>query len=377
MVMGLAAGGCVLAVAPLLGGTTRLSFLALGLTLPGLMLQDSWRYAFFALGRGSQAFLNDTVWAVGLLPAIVFLRLTGNKNVFWFVFAWGAAAGLAAAVGPRQARVIPRLTGIKEWVSRHRDLGPRYVAENTVGSASSQLRTYGIGLILGLAAVGIVQAANTLMGPVTILFLGMSLIAIPEGARVLHRSPGRLPLFCALISAGLAAAALTWGGVLLVALPRGLGGWLLGPIWRPTYPLVLPQALWVIGQAVSVGSGAGLHVLGAARRSLRVMVLMSVTYLVCALVGALAGGIVGTVRGAAVAALISALISWWQLRAALRESSHVPVGHRFWSGRPPGRHARQRRSDHMHRLHGRRARKFARHSLTVHSARRSRCSPPT
>ena len=34
--------------------------------------------------------------------------------------------------------------------------------------------------------------------------------------------------------------ALAWGVVLLVALPRGLGHWLLGPIWRPTYPLVLP-----------------------------------------------------------------------------------------------------------------------------------------
>ena len=49
-----------------------LAFLALGLTLPGLLLQDSWRYSFFALGRGSQAFLNDTIWAVALLPALVF-----------------------------------------------------------------------------------------------------------------------------------------------------------------------------------------------------------------------------------------------------------------------------------------------------------------
>jgi len=28
------------------------------------MLQDSWRNAFFALGRGSQAFLNDMVGGV-------------------------------------------------------------------------------------------------------------------------------------------------------------------------------------------------------------------------------------------------------------------------------------------------------------------------
>ena len=88
--MGLTVGAIILAVAALLSGTTRMAFLALGLTLPGLMLQDSWRYSFFALGRGGQAFLNDTVWAVALIPALVLLRETGHANVFWFVFAWGA-----------------------------------------------------------------------------------------------------------------------------------------------------------------------------------------------------------------------------------------------------------------------------------------------
>src|SRR5271169_1710816 len=66
--VGLASGACVLAAAALLNGTARLAFLALGLTLPGLLLQDSWRFSFFALGRGGQAFLNDTVWVVALIP---------------------------------------------------------------------------------------------------------------------------------------------------------------------------------------------------------------------------------------------------------------------------------------------------------------------
>ncbi|MGZ4619808.1 MAG: hypothetical protein ACXV3F_14120, partial [Frankiaceae bacterium] len=157
-VVGLAAGACVLGAAALLDGTPRVAFLALGLTLPGLLLQDSWRYSFFALGRGSQAFLNDSVWALALLPALVLLGVTRHENVFWFVFAWGTAAAVAAAVGPLQARVVPRLSGSRGWLSRHRDLGPRYLAENTSNSGASQLRTYGVGLIVGLAAVGYVQA---------------------------------------------------------------------------------------------------------------------------------------------------------------------------------------------------------------------------
>jgi hypothetical protein len=336
----LVGGAVVLAGSLLLSGATRLAFIALGLTLPGLMLQDSWRYSFFAIDRGSQAFLNDSIWAVALLPALAFLRLTGNKDIFWFVLAWGITATVAAAVGPVQARVVPRLAGIHQWVSRHRDLGLRFAAENTSSGAAGQLRIYGIGLMLGLAAVGVVQAANTLMGPLTILFLAMSLVAIPEGARIVRRSPQRLPLFCVLISAGEVALALSWGVVLLIVLPRGFGSWLLGPIWRPTYPLVLPQALYVIGLGLSGGVTVGLHALGDARRSLQRMLVTQSIYLVGSLAGAAVGGAVGTIRGAAVATWIGAFISWWQLRAALRESRQVQVGSQFWSWRRSGRRAR-------------------------------------
>ena len=337
-VAGLAIGACVIVAAAVLNGPAAAAFLALGLTLPGLLLQDSWRYSFFALGRGSQAFLNDMVWAVTLLPALLLLRRTGHADVFWFVFAWGATASVGAAVGPWQAGVVPRLAGAWEWVSRHRDLGPRYMAEGLSNSVSGQLTTYGIGIILGLAVVGYVQAANTLMGPVGILFLGMSLIALPEAARVLRRSPRHLPLLCMLVSGGLTAVVLVWGAVLLVAVPRGLGPWLLGPVWRSTYPLLWPQILYYVGLAFAFGMGTGLHALGAARRSLRAVVISSVMSLVCSLVGAVADGAFGTVTGMAAAQWIVAPVFWWQFRAAMEESGRVPAANWIRSSRKNGQH---------------------------------------
>jgi O-antigen/teichoic acid export membrane protein len=331
-VVGLVAGACALAAAAVLDGTARAAFLALGLTLPGLLLQDSWRFSFFALGRGSQAFLNDLIWAVVLVPALMFLRVTGHGDVFWFVFAWGAAAAAGAAAGLLQARVVPRLSGAREWASQHRDLGLRYLAEGTSNSASTQLRNYGVGFVLGLAALGYVQASSTLMGPVMVIFFGMSLVTLPEAARVLRRSPRHLPLFCMLVSGGLTLLAFAWGVVLLVALPRGLGDWVLGQIWRPTYPLVLPLTISIMGGCASAGAGTGLHALGAARRSLRAMVLSSAVYVVCGLVGAAAGGTVGCMCGAAIAGWIGALLFWWQLGAALRESGDIPLN-AFWPGR--------------------------------------------
>ena len=57
------------------------AFVALGIGLPGLALQDSWRFAFFACGRGASAFINDLVWGVLLVLAlVVHARPSGQRG---------------------------------------------------------------------------------------------------------------------------------------------------------------------------------------------------------------------------------------------------------------------------------------------------------
>jgi O-antigen/teichoic acid export membrane protein len=330
LTVGLVAGACAMVAAMVLHGTPRLAFLALGLVLPGLMLQDSWRYAFFAAGRGGQAFLNDTVWTLSLLPALVILRVTHHGTVLWFVLAWGLAAAVAACVGPVQARTVPRLAAAWTWVSETRDLGPRYMAENAANSASGQLRSYGVGIIAGLAAVGYIQAGLLLLGPFMVVLMGISLVTVPEAARVLRRSPRHLEPYCLAVGAGLAVMAMAWGVFLLIVLPKGLGGVLLGDLWKPAYALVIPFTITIMGAGFQVGFAAGLHALGAARRSLRAMIITSAITLGLSLAGALADGAVGTVRGGALGAWIGVLLWWQYLRAGMRESAEVPDGNGWW-----------------------------------------------
>ena len=316
---GLVAGAFALVAAEVLGGTTRLAFLALGITLPALMLQDSWRYSFFAAGRGKLAFLNDTIWTVSLLPALLILRFTRHDDVFWFVLVWGLCAAVAALCGPFQARVVPSPSGVASWLSQTRDLGPRYLAENTSSAGSSQLRTYGLGIIAGLAAVGYVQAAGLLMGPFMVVFMGISAVTVPEAARIVRRSPRYLLLYCMLVGGGLAVLAAAWGAALVIALPRGFGNLLLSNLWKPTSHLVIPITIGFMGACLTAGATAGLHALGAARRSLRAMVFASLLYLSAGLLGALQGGALGTTRGVALATWIGAILWWRQLRVAMRE----------------------------------------------------------
>jgi O-antigen/teichoic acid export membrane protein len=340
--VGVVSGVLVLLAAALLDHTARVAFLALGLTLPALLLQDSWRFCFFALGKGSQAFLNDTAWAVALVPALIAIRATGHASVFWFVLAWGATSAAGALIGPIQARVLPRITGVRGWLVEHRDLGLRYLAEGGFNSSQAQLRTYSVGLVLGLAALGYVQAAGTLMGPFMVVFFGMGLVTLPEAVRILRRAPHHMPVFCILVSSGLALAGLLWGTFLLVALPHGLGRLALGNLWLPTYPLILPLTISVVGGCLAAGAGTGLHALGAAKQSLRAMIISSVSYVAFGFVGAVLDGPAGVMWGAAAATWLGAAVFWWELRVALREYGDIPVFAGVWSllrsrARPPAR----------------------------------------
>jgi hypothetical protein len=198
------------------------------------------------------------------------------------------------------------------------------------------LRTYGFDLILGLAAVGYIQAATTLMGPFRIIFLGMGLFMVPEAVSLLRRSSRHMFLFCLAVSSGLALLGLACGVVLLVALPRGLGQLILGGIWRPAYPLVLPTTLWVMGTGALSGPLVGLHALAAARRSLHVTLVISALGLACSLAGAKTAGAAGAVWGSAAASWIGVLLSWGHLRKALHERAE--------SAARAGRHRRPRRA---------------------------------
>lgn len=340
--VGLLTGACALIAAAALSGTTRMAFLALGITLPGLLLQDSWRYSFFALGRGAQALINDTIWALTMVPALLMLHVTHHQTVFAFILCWGLAATVAASAGPFQAHVMPRLGKGLDWVRCQRDLGPRYLAENTCNSGASQLRLYGVGAVAGLAAVGYVQEAYLLQGPFMVIFMGISLVTVPEAARALRRSPRHLRLYSLAVGAVLAVGALAWGVILLVTLPRGLGFLLLGAgKWQSAYALVTPLTIAVMGAAFISGATAGLHALGAARRSLRAMVLASILYLGLGLAGAVMGGATGTLRGTAIATWAGAVLWWWELHSELRKAGQ-PGKHRA-----PQRFRSDRRKDDL------------------------------
>jgi len=322
LLVGLVTGAVSVLVGAAVGGPVGAAFVALGLVLPALLLQDSWRFAFFAAGQGRRAFMNDIVWAATLVPALIVAAEGGT--VFRFVLAWGLSGAVAAVYGCVQTRLVPLPAGVLAWLHEQRDLGPRYLFENVSNSGAAQLRLYGLGAVAGLADIGSVRGAQLLLGPFLAVLMGLSAVAVPEAARVLRRSRRRLPHFCLLLGVGQAVAALAWGLSLLFLLPYDVGQYVLGSVWQSAAALILPTTLSVMNAGLSTGAAAGLRALGAARRSLRAQLLDSAAYVTGGLVGAAVAGGLGSAWGVALGSLFGAAVWWSQLRASLRELNASP-----------------------------------------------------
>ena len=93
---GVLVGSTCAAVATAVGGPAGPALLALGITLPGLLVQDSWRFAFFSQGRPALALANDVVWAVALVA------LSG-----WSSGRAGPASSSSCSPGAARPRSLP------------------------------------------------------------------------------------------------------------------------------------------------------------------------------------------------------------------------------------------------------------------------------
>jgi hypothetical protein len=319
LLVGAAFGAACLAFALAAGGSLGAVFVVLAPLLPGLLLQDLWRFAFFARGIGRHAFANDGLWALIQLPAYGLVLLSGRGfSAGLLLLIWGGSASVAAVVGVAQARVWPRIGRARWWWRAHSDLAPRYVGEYVASTSGDLIQPYGIGAVTGLAAVGTMRAGELLLGPFNIVSQGAQLVALPEAARTLQASPERLRHACVLMTAALASVAAAWGAFVLL-IPGDIGSAILGSNWGPARAVLAPLVIWLVGVGAAAGAVIGMRALAAARRSLRTRIIVKTTTVSAVIVGAAVGGAVGAAVALAVATWVSVPTWWWQFSIALRE----------------------------------------------------------
>jgi O-antigen/teichoic acid export membrane protein len=299
-------------------GPVSQAYLALGIVLPGLLLQDSWRFAFFAAGRGRDAFLNDLIWAVALVPAFALAMRLGHVSLFWMVLAWGLAANVAGLAGLAQARLVPAPRRAPAWLVEHRDLGPRFLAEALVLSGTVQATVAGIATVAGLPAVAGIRGAQMLLGPAYVFSKGFRLVILPQAVVAIRESVASVRRLCAAQSMTMSGVMIGWGLTLLL-LPPEWGAWLLGRTWEPVHRVLLPVTLTYAAGAAILGASAGLRALAAAKRSLHSRIVASTIQFTGGVGGAAIGGGVGAAWGQAMAGALAVLAFWRFLLGALSE----------------------------------------------------------
>jgi hypothetical protein len=316
VVLGVLAGVACAAAALLGDGSLREGLLALALVLPGLVLQDAWRLAFFAAGRGAAAFVNDVTWAVALTVGLAFLLArNGNPAIPHLLLVWGGAATIAAVVGAVQAGTPPAVVRAGQWLRETSGLWTRYAGEFVTTVAGAQLTLFGVGLVAGLAETGALRGGQVVLGPLNVLFMGTALVAVPEAIRALRTSRVRLTGFARAVSGGLAATAIAWGAV-VVALPDDVGESLLGGTWDDAQPVVLPLTVWLAALGAAAGPMTALRALALAGRSLRARAVVTVASIGVSIAGAVAAGAEGAAWGLAAASVGGAVVWWRELGRA-------------------------------------------------------------
>lgn len=280
-------------------------FLLLAVAIPGLLVQDTLRYAAFARSEPRAALESDAIWFVGMVALLAVLIVRGEPSAPAMLLAFAVPGVLAGAVQAVRERTRPAIAGGPHWISRHRDLSVRYLLDFLSGAGAAQVAAYVLAAVAGVAAVGSIRGAQTIFGPVNILLTGASIVLVPEGRHAADRSKRSLTKVCVVASACFATAAAAMLGIFL-ALSPAEGRLILGSTWESARTLVLPVGLASMAGGMMAGPMAGLRSLSAAKALLRVRFIILPTTIALPVIGAVVWEAEGLAYGIA-------LSVWWNV----------------------------------------------------------------
>jgi O-antigen/teichoic acid export membrane protein len=294
------------------------TLLVLAPWLPVLLVQDLWRWAGFMRGRPGKALANDVAFAVAQVTLMIALGAAGRLQTGMVLAAWGGGGAVGAIVGTRQFRTRLRLAGGWAVLRRSWPDGRWLLADFLTSYGASQAWLYLVAVVLGPASLGLLRAAQNLLGPTNVLLLGISSYGLPASVaafrgdgwtgldRVARRVTGSMTLGIAAYAAPLAA-----GRDLVVEL-------VYGRAYAGTGVLVVLAGLQAV--FLGIGFGAGTALTAARRTSALVAVRMTTAAVSAGCFLALAGriGVAGAGWAGAVGAATYAVLMWTAYRVTRR-----------------------------------------------------------
>lgn len=314
--------GAVLVLAGLaLPGATGRAFLALGLVLPLVLLQDGLRYCFSALRAPERALAADALRLLCVVAALA--GVDRGASAGRLVLVWGVSALPALGLGLWLLR--PYVRGARADLRpylRRGHLGQRFVVEFAVGNGSSQLAVLGLGVFATPLAVGALRGATTLFGPLNVLLNSANSFGPPVLGRVAGGKRGvvRATVLLGLVLAGVGAG---WATVLAL-LPDRLGRQLLGDTWSAASALLPATGAQYAVMGLGTCALLTLRVL-APKATLCLQVVFSLLSVALLLGGYAAWGALGAAWGLAAGSAAKAAAAWLRVSRVRPEPAVAPA----------------------------------------------------
>lgn len=278
------------------------------LALPLLLVQDHCRLAMIMSDRSRAAAANDALWLV--ITVVAFALLDHVTTPWLCVGLWLSGGVIAAPVAMLQLRVRP--TGAaSDWFRENSHISSRYLGDALLIQSSNYAFTLGIAAVAGAREITGLRGAQVLMGPLSVLFLGVTVQAMPELVRRAAVSPKSACRASVQLGALFAAGAVGVG-VVLVAIPGSVRHALLGASAADAFALVPAISCMFAALGASMALGAGVKAVGAVQSMLRVRIVAAPVAVSCGAVGFVIDRSNGAVFGLAIGTA-AGLPLWWRL----------------------------------------------------------------
>lgn len=228
--------------------TRRVELLVLAPLLPGVCLQDFYRYVAFRRQRHRLAAGLDALWAT--LSALSCYWILRSGSPVAAVIGWGLSGGLAAVYGAVRLRFVPASpsVSIRWWQREAKHLGGFLTVAGIAYTAGSQGMLLAVAATIGEEGLGHLREAQILLGPATLSVTAFSFFALPRLIRrdeLTPRSDVRMPVVAAILAICAAGTC--------VAVAPAASRLVLGHSTAVSMALLVPLSVQLVFEAAATG----------------------------------------------------------------------------------------------------------------------------
>jgi O-antigen/teichoic acid export membrane protein len=277
----------------------------MGIWLPAVLVQDSYRYVFYSQRRPERALASDLAWAVVQVGALVAIGLLGLTTGPFVLGAWGGGALIGAVVGALLAHRLPIGGRPLRWARETRHLSGWFAGQVALSQGQSQVIRFFLGTFLRLSALAGFQAIQSLLiQPAQALLLAMQALLVPTLGRLV--AAGKRAEVRALTRklTGVFAAAGAVLAVTVFLLRRPLIEFVFTAKYLPYAGLLLPAAIATLFYAARTPYTAACRGLQNARGTFTIQAISTCATLPACILGSIWFGVIGATWGYAVGSMV-------------------------------------------------------------------------